>query len=80
MEVETPTRVFAVVRKRPRPCEGGGINLSEPHAASSIPASCDQCGRPWDQRGPRCGQRGSPWELGVSTRLEALFNPCRIQN
>jgi DNA-binding response OmpR family regulator len=52
-------------------------------ASTAVPGDCRPCGRggaPRDQRGSRCGQRGAPWKLGVSTRLEANFEPSRIQN
>jgi hypothetical protein len=46
----------------------------------SIPSSCGRRGGRRDQRGTPIGQRGSPWKLGVSSGLEADFDPFRIQN
>lgn len=45
-----------------------------------IAAVCGQRGRRCGQRGTPCGLRGSPWKLGVSSRLEAIFDLPRIQN
>ena len=55
----------------------GAASYSQTRA---IAAFCDQRGPRRDLHGFPCDQRGPPWKLGVSSRLDAIFDPSRIQN
>ena len=64
---------------RPDHCRAGpSVGWSQP--SPYFAGLCAQRGSPCGQRGRRRGQRGSPRKSGVSTRLEAIFDPSRIQN